>query len=61
VAIRWVLLLPDGREIGNVRQQNAVPAGSLDRNWGETALLVAEAAYDGIVALYQKVPDVIAQ
>jgi hypothetical protein len=61
VAIRWVLLLPDGREIGNVRQQNAVPAGSLDRNWGETALLVAEAAYDGIVALYQKVPDVLAQ
>jgi len=54
VAIRWVMLLPDGSEIGDVRQQNAVPAGSLDRTWGDTALLVAEAAYDGIVALYEK-------
>lgn len=61
VAIRWVLLMPDGREIGDVRQQNAVPAGSLDHVWGETALLVAEAAYDGIVALYEKVPEVVAQ
>jgi len=54
VAIRWVMLLPDGGEIGDVRQQNAVPAGSLDRAWGDTALLVAEAAYDGIIALYEK-------
>jgi hypothetical protein len=61
VAIRWVMLLPDGREVGDVRQENAVPAGSLDRAWGNTALLVAEAAYDGIVALYEKAPTVIAQ
>jgi hypothetical protein len=60
VAIRWVLLLPDGREIGDVRQENAVPAGALDRAWGNTALLVAEAAYDGIIALYEKAPDVSA-
>jgi hypothetical protein len=60
VAIRWVLLLPDGSEIGAVRQENAVPAGSLDRTWGTTALLVAEAAYDGIVALYEKVPAILA-
>jgi len=61
VAIRWVMLLPDGSEIGDVRQENAVPAGSLDRAWGETALLIAEAAYEGIVALYEKAPGVIAQ
>jgi len=54
VAIRWVMMLPDGSEIGDVRQQNAVPAGSLNQAWGDTALLVAEAAYDGIVALYEK-------
>ena len=54
VAIRWVMMQPDGSEIGDVRQQNAVPAGSLDRAWGDTALLVAEAAYDGIIALYEK-------
>ncbi|MBI3517215.1 MAG: hypothetical protein HY060_24540 [Proteobacteria bacterium] len=57
VAIRWVLLLPDGSQIGDVRQENAVPAGILDQTWGNTALLVAEAAYDGIIALYEKVPD----
>jgi hypothetical protein len=48
------MMQPDGSEIGDVRQQNAVPAGSLDRAWGDTALLVAEAAYDGIIALYEK-------
>jgi hypothetical protein len=61
VAIRWVMKLPDGRELGDVRQENAVPAGSLDRAWGNTALLVAEAAYAGIVALYEKAPAVVAQ
>ncbi len=60
VAIRWVLRLPDGSAVGDVRQQNAVPAGSLDRTWGNTALLVAEAAYDGIIALYEKVPTILA-
>jgi hypothetical protein len=59
IAIRWVLLMPDGSEVGDVRQENAVPAGSLDRNWGPTALLVAEAAYDGIIALYEKVPTIV--
>jgi hypothetical protein len=56
VAIRWVLLMPDGSEIGDVKQENAVPAGSLDHHWGNTALLVAEAAYDGIISLYEKLP-----
>ena len=61
VAIRWVLKLPDGREIGDVRQENAVAAGALDRAWGNTALQVAEAAYDGIIALYERAPEVRAQ
>lgn len=60
VAIRWVLKLPDGSELGDVRQENAVPAGSLDRAWGSIALLVAEAAYEGIVALYEKAPGALA-
>ena len=61
VAIRWTLLLPDGNQIGDVRQENAVPAGTLDQTWGNLALLVAEAAYDGIIALYEKVPDIRAR
>ena len=55
ISIRWTLHGPDGSEIGNVTQANKVPAGSLDRTWGDTAMIVAEAAYDGIGALLQRV------
>jgi hypothetical protein len=55
ITIRWTLHGPDGTEIGAVTQSNKVPAGSLDHAWGETAFLVAEAAYDGIGALLQRV------
>jgi hypothetical protein len=55
IAIRWSVQAPDGTELGTVTQSNKVRAGSLDRLWGETAYAVAEAAYDGIGALLQKV------
>jgi hypothetical protein len=55
ISIRWTLHAPDGTELGTVTQANKVKAGSLDRLWGETALLIADAAYDGIGALLQKV------
>ena len=55
IAIRWSLHGPDGKEIGTVTQANTVPAGSLDHAWGDTALAVAEAAYDGLGALFQRV------
>jgi hypothetical protein len=51
VTVSWALLRPDGSEIGKVNQQNAVPAHSLDRNWGETAIAVASAAAPGVVQL----------
>ncbi len=43
----------DGKEIGQVSQENAVPAGSLDGKWGDTAYDVATAAVGGIVELFQ--------
>lgn len=55
ISIRWTLHAPDGAELGNVTQANKIRAGSLDHAWGETAYAVAEAAYDGIGALLQKV------
>jgi hypothetical protein len=55
ISIRWTLRGPDGAELGNVTQANKVRAGSLDHAWGDTAYAVAEAAYDGIGALLQKV------
>ena len=38
VSVRWVVALAEGRELGQVNQQNAVPAGSLDGAWGELAV-----------------------
>jgi len=55
VKIAWVLSRPDGKEIGRVSQENAVPAGSLNGKWGDTAYDVATAAVGGIVQLLQQV------
>lgn len=54
VRITWALLEPDGKQLGIVSQENSVPAGSLDRIWGDVAFAVAEAAAPGIVALIEK-------
>ncbi len=57
VSIRWQLVRPDGRPVGTITQSNKVKAGSLDHNWGDTALLVAEAAYDGVAQLLRRLPE----
>ena len=54
VSVRWVLALPEGRELGQVSQQNAVPAGSLDGQWGDIAYEVAGAAAPGIAQLIER-------
>jgi hypothetical protein len=54
VRIGWALLRRDGSEIGQVSQENAVPAGSLDGAWGDIAYAVATAAAPGVVALIER-------
>jgi hypothetical protein len=54
VKITWALSRADGKQIGQVSQENAVPAGSLDGRWGDTAYDVATAAVSGIVELLQR-------
>lgn len=51
VTVSWTLLGPDGGQIGQVNQENAIAAGSLDGRWGDVAYAVAKSAADGIVAL----------
>ena len=51
VKVRWILAGADGRELGQVSQENAVPAGSLDGSWGDVAYAVATAAAPGIADL----------
>ncbi|HMK68989.1 MAG TPA: hypothetical protein VK433_10600 [Stellaceae bacterium] len=58
VAITWALLQPDGKQLGIVKQENAVPQGSLDGRWGEVANAVAQAAAPGILALIEKAEQV---
>jgi hypothetical protein len=52
--IVWDVLTPDGKRLGDLKQDNAVPAGSLDQSWGENAGYAAEAAAEGIFKLIQK-------
>lgn len=51
VQIAWRLRRPDGGQVGEVKQENSVPAGSLDGPWGVTAYEAANAAAAGIAAL----------
>jgi len=55
VKVTWVLMRPDGTEIGRVKQANAVPAGSLDGAWGDVAYAVAGAAAPGVRRLIEEV------
>lgn len=61
VKISWSLLRPNGESIGEVHQQNAVPAGSLDSAWGLTAYDIANAAVPGITALIAEMQKVQAR
>jgi hypothetical protein len=48
VSLRWLVKSPTGKVLGDVKQANDIPAGSLDGGWGGAATAVAEAAATGI-------------
>jgi hypothetical protein len=54
VKIVWVVRRKDGSEIGNVVQENDVPAGTLDGPWGDIAYTIALAAQDGVMQLIDR-------
>jgi hypothetical protein len=54
VKIIWDVTSPDGKRLGDLKQDNAVPAGSLDQSWGENATFAADAAAEGIFELIKK-------
>jgi hypothetical protein len=51
VAIIWVVLGPDGTQLGITRQTKTVRKGSLDRKWGAAAEAAATAAAADIAKL----------
>lgn len=54
VKLAWAVKLPTGKVLGTVSQANDVPAGSLDKAWGNTARYAAEAAAEGIFNLVEQ-------
>jgi len=54
VTLKWIVTTPDGKVLGTVAQANNVPAGSLDKGWGQTADLATRAASQGIFAVVKK-------
>jgi hypothetical protein len=54
VKVTWNLLRRDGSQIGQISQENAIPAGSLDGSWGDIAYAVASAAAQGVTALIER-------
>jgi len=51
IKIMWHVEEEDGTRVGQVVQENDVPAGALDANWGEDAFYAAQGARDGIMEL----------
>ncbi len=51
IKILWHVEEADGTRVGQVVQENDVPAGSLDASWGEDAFYAAQGARDGIMEL----------
>ncbi len=51
VTIVWVVLGPDGQQLGVVRQERDIRKGSLDKRWGPAADAAAEAAAADIAAM----------
>jgi hypothetical protein len=54
VEITWFVHAPDGKLLGDVKQVNDVPKGSLAEGFGPAAMLVAEGAAAGIFELVDK-------
>jgi hypothetical protein len=51
IAIIWVVLGPDGNQLGVTRQTKDVRKGSLDKRWGKAADAAARAAAEDIAKL----------
>lgn len=54
VALSWTVKTYDGTVLGTIKQANTVPAGSLDKSWGEAAGYAAEAGATGIYDLIKR-------
>jgi hypothetical protein len=56
VEILWRAIGRDGRELGTVKLDNAIPVGALDGVWGPTAFAIADAAANDLLTLLASHP-----
>lgn len=54
VHLVWVVASPKGVNLGDIKQNNPVLAGSLDKGWGENAGFAAQGAASGIFKLIER-------
>ena len=54
VHLHWEVKTPQGKLLGDVAQNNQIPAGSLAKGWGQNAMLAAQGGADGVVKLIQQ-------
>lgn len=62
VEIDWIVIRPDGRRVGSVRQRNSVETGRLNGAWGTIATAAADGGADGVASLLEAVridPDTL--
>jgi len=56
IRITWAVLDADGKELGKVTQQNAIPRQLLENNWNTLAIVIAENAAGGVGDLVVQLP-----
>ncbi len=54
VSLSWTVSAYDGTVLGTIKQANDVPAGSLNKSWGQAAQYAAEAGATGIFDLIKR-------
>ncbi len=59
VEIVWTVLYPDGGDVGRAVQRNAVPLGTFEGRWGETASIIAAAAIPGIKSVLDRAEETV--
>ncbi len=56
VEILWTVFDPTGAEVAKLAQNNTVPRGALDGEWGPLARMIADSAVPGVLDMLRSLP-----
>lgn len=57
LSLEWAVMSADGRDLGKLRQKNAVAAEALENDWPKIARVIALGAAQGIGDVLRKIPE----